>query len=147
MFPNEANSFVYWSSHCSSSFLNRTFSRINTSPSCSAFTSSCACWEVIASDFWTLFGISFWSSFAIGSSLRSSTTCPFGRPRCVRIISWTPFSRRCVIVGSDSVILVLSWTSLLPFSSASVKGTLKSTRSRIFLPFSSGICSRVFKFI
>lgn len=108
------------------------FSSITISPSfisLIAFSTS-GPWQL--STLITLMSASSLSFSATGSRRYSWAICPFGRPRCVIKITFALLSQRCLIVGRASVILVVSVT----LKSLS-RGTLKSTRSRTFLPDTS----------
>mmetsp|Transcript_25187 Transcript_25187/g.76449 ORF Transcript_25187/g.76449 Transcript_25187/m.76449 type:complete len:256 (+) Transcript_25187:1189-1956(+) len=72
---------------------------------------------------------------ATGASENSGLGSPSGRPRCdMRITALAPLSRQCLIVGmapSMRAVLVMTDGSFLSC------GTLKSTRMRTRLPFTS----------
>src|SRR5690606_41924641 len=66
---------------------------------------------------------------ATGCSEYSATCLPLGRPKCDRITTAAPRSRRSCIVGSAARIRVSS-----PTEPSSFSGTLKSTRQRARRP-------------
>src|SRR5690606_9640565 len=68
---------------------------------------------------------------ATGSMRKDSTTWPLGRPRWLTRITRAPARRRCSMVGMAARMRLSSVIS------PSFNGTLKSTRTRTRLPFTS----------